>query len=484
MKEIKSIRIRNKKFINYINLDIKVTLYEDYSDIILNSDNNAMKFQIYKRNGIFSNYTNDDFIKSYIDLYSKLDNTIYEIIQDPWVDKAPIWRSYGFDPYYLNNSSFIIINWYDNDLSVGGKIYSDEDGIEIPNNFTKTLNIITKDDPLMHYNENGIDLKTKGVQKEWKGISDRDIIKEFIESWNTKIPGYGLDLCSPNYLSCSIIEYKSPLYPVSEEVEKPTISQINQLPKIKMNIIIPSGFLKVKSDVSLKVYIGDFNKEIDDYIYNPYDDDISEYLESSFEGLSEEEFNIQEEIGSNQIDSDANLESPGVPVVIKPVGSFDELLRLAGDCARELGKDKRVNYENLRIGYKKGIHGLCPQGTLSVLYALTGVKELGNIRGNANVFSFSKNGIKGLPLSHFNNKIRVDQEYFNNIDSWQIGDVIACDYINKNYGHIQIWTGFKWVSDFTQKTLQRNNVDWDSVALYRMNTNGILSVQNQKSNIS
>lgn len=491
MKEIKSVRIR-KRNLNYGSLDIKVSLYEDGNNIILNgsnANNIVWKSLSYKRNGIYSNYTNDDFIKDFINLNSKIDNSIYEIIQDPWIEKVPIWRYYGSDPYYLNNGATILITWTNIDGFVeGGRKYSDDDGNEINEvaSNTKIVTITSKDDKPMHFTKNNdIELKSKGDSKQWGGlVTDKNIISEIIEKWNNKIPGYGLELCSPDNQSCFIIEYKSPLEIASDQtpIQSATSSQINQTPKIKINVVVPEGVLKVKNDLSVRVFIGDNSKNIDDFIYNPDNEDISQYLESDFEGLSEEEFNIQDDISNGQLDSDSNLGSPGEPVDIKPVGSFDALLRLAGQCARELGKNPRVNYQNLRSGYIKGVHGLCPQGTFAVLYALTGIKALGQLRGNANTFSM--NGSKGLPSSYFNYKIKVGKDYFDDPSSWQIGDIIAVDYNGRQYGHIQVWTGVKWVSDFTQNTLQRNHVDWNSVALHRMNTAGILATKKQSGAIT
>lgn len=35
----------------------------------------------------------------------------YRIVQDPWSDKVPAQRSFGFDPYYLSNGSEVYIKW-------------------------------------------------------------------------------------------------------------------------------------------------------------------------------------------------------------------------------------------------------------------------------------------------------------------------------------------------------------------------------------
>ena len=50
----------------------------------------------------------------------------------------------------------------------------------------------------------------------------------------------------------------------------------------------------------------------------------------------------------------------------------------------------------------------------------------------------------------------------------------------KPYGHIQVWTGWNWVSDFTQRGIQKNHVDADSIALWRLNQNGKTAIQSQK----
>ena len=224
------------------------------------------------------------------------------------------------------------------------------------------------------------------------------------------------------------------------------------------------------------------------------------YQETDFDGLDEEEFNLQNDI-TNNIDDQEQLENlqsneTGIKVDIQPVSSFDELLRLAGKLARELGKNPKVKYENLNKGYTKGIHGLCPQGTQAVLYALTGIKELGKISGNADWFSFKNPGTGGGNASfsktgHYNDKIKITQKngswkgtYIQDPSQWQIGDIIVMGYTGgKKYGHIQIWTGVKWMSDFKQNAIQQNNVDPNTVALWRLNDKGISALKAQSGNI-
>ena len=172
--------------------------------------------------------------------------------------------------------------------------------------------------------------------------------------------------------------------------------------------------------------------------------------------------------------------------------TFDKLLRKAGDLAKKLGKDPNVKYENLKQSYIQGIHGLCPQGTQAVLAALTGVEQLGKISGHADWFSFKSPGtytkltgqssfaIDVDGIVYYNDRVNIDEEWSLDPTKWQIGDVLAQGYTKSSgapYGHIQIWTGWNWMSDFKQNRVQAKNVDWSTVALWRLNENGINAIR-------
>jgi hypothetical protein len=181
--------------------------------------------------------------------------------------------------------------------------------------------------------------------------------------------------------------------------------------------------------------------------------------------------------------------------------NLDELLQKAGKCANVLGKSPRVTYANLKSGYNAAVHGLCPQGTQSVVVALTGIDGLGRISGHADWFSFKSPSTGGGTASfaksiggktYYNDKIKINvpstggvpnwaASYIGDASQWQIGDIIVMGYTgSKKYGHIQVWTGWAWVSDFTQRRIQRSFVDTDSIALWRLNANGIAAVQSQR----
>lgn len=237
------------------------------------------------------------------------------------------------------------------------------------------------------------------------------------------------------------------------------------------------------------------------------EDDLSdllledEFRESEFDGLSESEISLQEEVSNNQEDfNTGNSDTLPDKVSISLSKNLDDLLKDSSKAARILGKSSRVKYENLRIGYKKGIHGLCPQGTVSVLVAMIGIKELGLIGGNADWYSFKNPATGGKPWpdgsgfdksinnkTYYNSKVRIEQinsswkgTYIQNSNMWQVGDIIACGYKGgKKYGHIQIWTGYSWMSDFKQNTIQQRNVDTNTVSLWRLNQNGVDLLKNK-----
>jgi hypothetical protein len=249
----------------------------------------------------------------------------YEIIQDPWENKVPIWRKYGFDPYYLNNGAEIQINWNEGNMVSGGYTYSSDTGKEINTTslISKTHWIVGIDDPskdqnsLLHLTKNNeIDYRNKASDCQVYGglFDDLSIIREIIDAWKRKVPGYDeLALCSPNNEKCSIIPYKSPLKPPEPEVP-PTVSvAVNEPPKEKMTVVLPPDVVKVKSDItSFLVYVGKVKEK--DLFENPsveqdefiFDDSpgIDEYTESEFIGEDEAKWEPLKDVEDDTFDPD------------------------------------------------------------------------------------------------------------------------------------------------------------------------------------
>lgn len=199
---------------------------------------------------------------------------------------------------------------------------------------------------------------------------------------------------------------------------------------------------------------------------------------------------------------------PPAEDIVSGYKTLDELLKIAGAWARTLGKSPRVKYENLIKGYTKGIHGLCGMGVKSVVCAMLGIKNIGLIGGNANQFSFSTR-VPSLPgpagvfssfaetingKKYYNGKIKIEVPivtvlnkktkkeekvpnymgcYVGQSSQWRVGDILALDYYERPHGHIQIWTGFAWQSDYTQRSVNGlTNANPNTFALWRLNDNG------------
>lgn len=357
------------------------------------------------------------------------------------------------------------------------------------------------------------------------GTKDANIVSNVIEKFKSMVTqlhgipydSYDLKLCSPDSEACKLIEYKSPLEGPNNTPQQAAINDTPPGPsqsntKIKLNIqgLFDSGDgttpgstssvfeIKAKTDMpTFTVWTGDIpqTEEID--VFDDIQELDDEYIEGDYRGEEEtgvtlEVWKVQNDVANEQQDSDSNNGTVGDPADIKPVSSFDQLINLAGKCARELGKNGRVNAENMKKGYTKGIHGLCPQGTQAVLYALSGIKAVGSISGNADHFSFGPTNPSSSKTSSFsatgyyNDKTKVTQingswkgTYLTDKSKWQVGDVIAMAYTGKNYGHIQVYTGYCWMSDFKQNAIQQNHVNPNSVALWRLNEKGIAAVKKQ-----
>jgi hypothetical protein len=274
MKEIKSVRVRRRD-VNYGTLDIKVTIFEEKHTfkaeqrVVMGTNNDRPIWMgvYYPKKGLYKDYTDDQFIKDFIDMNSKSDGggKTYDIIQDPWENKVPKWRSYGYDPYYLNNGAQIFISWTEGNFTAGGLTYSDDSGKEINASvsISKTVsNIIGIDEPsMLQYGKNQeIEYKSfdKPTQVYGGLFDDLSIIREIIDAWKRKVPNYNeLALCSPDNQSCSIIPYKSPLKPPEPEVPPIEKVAVNEPPKEKMTVVLPPDVVKVKSDItSFVVYVG------------------------------------------------------------------------------------------------------------------------------------------------------------------------------------------------------------------------------------
>jgi LAS superfamily LD-carboxypeptidase LdcB len=337
MKEIKSVRVRRRD-VKYGTLDIKVTIFEEKHTfkaeqrVVMGTNNDRPIWMgvYYPKKGLYKDYTDDQFIKDFIDMNSKSDGggKTYDIIQDPWEIKTPKWRSYGYDPYYLNNGAQIFISWTEGNFTAGGLTYSDDSGKEINASvsISKTVsNIIGIDEPsMLQYGKNQeIEYKSfdKPTQVYGGLFDDLSIIREIIDAWKRKVPNYNeLALCSPDNQSCSIIPYKSPLKPPEPEVP-PTekVATNNEPPKEKMTVVLPPDVIKVKNDItSFVIYVGKVKEkgllenpsiEQDEFIFDDSTGELDEYTEAEFEGNPEASVSEEQEYASEEIRQETEKQS-------------------------------------------------------------------------------------------------------------------------------------------------------------------------------
>lgn len=145
MDEVKSIRIRKRLYTegeNTGSADIKVTLYRKRSKrsckgFSLNESGDE-NFEVWKESRYegdrYENLSDDAIIDDFIRVNTLQERpqgdkitigfeprkqvTYYEKIQDPFTKQVPVRRSFGFDPYYLNNGSAVYIKWFKTATSV------------------------------------------------------------------------------------------------------------------------------------------------------------------------------------------------------------------------------------------------------------------------------------------------------------------------------------------------------------------------------
>ena len=143
MDEVKSIRIRKRISTSEENLgssDIKIVLYRkrqrrSVKGFSINPAGDEL-LELWKEaryeGDRYENLSDDAIIDDFIRLntlaerpqgdkikigFPSKEVTYYEKIQDPFQRTVPIRRSFGFDPYYLNNGSQVNIKWFEATLT-------------------------------------------------------------------------------------------------------------------------------------------------------------------------------------------------------------------------------------------------------------------------------------------------------------------------------------------------------------------------------
>ena len=240
----------------------------------------------------------------------------------------------------------------------------------------------------------------------------------------------------------------------------------------------------------------------------------AEYYEETYPPeYREDDMNQDSEIATGQLEEDTmdTINEALVEQKIMPNGpdekdikngfsTLKELLKVADAWARNLQKNVRLKYENWIIGYDKEKHGLCAAGVKSLASAMLGIRGFGSMGGNANDYSFKSGVVESFAKSingkkYYNDKVKINvpykevtnkksnstikvpnyaATYTGDSSQWKTGDIVAFDYDGKPYGHIQIWTGWAWVSDHTQTRIcALSKANPETLALWRFNADGV-----------
>jgi LAS superfamily LD-carboxypeptidase LdcB len=382
---IKSVRVRKLLGNLGSQFDIKVTLYKkSFKRVLIGFSNNGSVFWndiSYSDIGRYSKYTDDELINDFIDINSKREKTIYEIIQDPYLDKPPKERSFGFDPYYLNNGAIVEIKWLDNNnQSTGTKIWSDLEGNEL--NIQKGLTQSTKGfitkisqilAPKSYLGENKILYQTNSglssdldQQINFSGnVKDKDIINQIISLWKNQVPNYDdLALCDPDNEFCELIDFINPVDELVERNAKQDNIFRSEDPisddKINLLFQIDSQLnIKPREDFNFKIFIGELPVDplLTGFDFGDEDQDLSllddEFIEVDFEG-SDEQLNLL-------LESDFG-ESDGVD---SGIGTDDTITKLQSQTSG--GSGQKQFQKSLVVNGVKILNGELPESLLMKL---------------------------------------------------------------------------------------------------------------------
>lgn len=151
-------------------------------------------------------------------------------------------------------------------------------------------------------------------------------------------------------------------------------------------------------------------------------------------------------------------------------GLFDEASNWVGTDSR--GDKVKSSWASTRGP------GNCLRGTQGILGALTGhprfnAGKAGGLGSYASLYSTTGGqDLTGTGL--YEKPVPASSTYMSDSSQWQVGDTVATSGGKEGYGHIQVWTGKAWVSDFTQNKIlpASNSGPYSNFALHRPNAAG------------
>jgi hypothetical protein len=427
----------------------------------------------------------------------------FEIIQDPYIEgKDTKLRNFGFGKYYLNNDSYIQINWVDkNDSTVqGGDKYSDNWGRELDlsdigekdpgfkeNNLLKRAVIYPKNDsPIVLTQEISTDSEIrndigffykrdldvvkfddkiwKGVSKKYGGgITDEDILDEILQKWQQVYNNTKLELFDwIGEVPLENIEYISPVMgsPIyatgSTGATGATGASTSRITGSFVFDVTKSGYL-INSQLGELLIV---EKQIAQDPFNPlFEDDLtdlsSEFTEVDFSGLEEiyqEPELVADEI-PNFIDKDRGLggvlenNSVNIPPVRPDSNKLKDIIKYAclstyrpdGGDKKSAGKCARYTFNHAN-NFVRALLKKDSQGSKN--------PAGGNANQEGYFKALERMGYKRLDQGTVSKKSLIDA--LGNKSKWNLGDVVCYWGVNAPpshskaggviYGHTQIFT--------------------------------------------
>jgi hypothetical protein len=125
----------------------------------------------------------------------------------------------------------------------------------------------------------------------------------------------------------------------------------------------------------------------------------------------------------------------------------------------------------------------CAMGARQVIGAMTnnshfkqGLSIGGSVQASSLTVGSGNNYLQKSGM--YNSAQPAPSNYRNDPSQWKVGDVFCSNGGNSSGdGHVQVWTGKSWVSDFTQKGIGGVGSGYGNFTVVRMNENGIKAVE-------
>jgi len=433
----------------------------------------------------------------------------FEIIQDPYIepveqiDKNKLkLRSFGTDPYFLNNGAQINIEWFDNGNFVGGVDYSNNwqkelDGVYIGktplDQISKNVIIwglsssFTLAEKITDGNKvdigflNRKELNKNIIRKDFKGLYDDDIIKQVVDKWrlvygNDKLSlterwdYYGsikptLEFISPvlstivgSGPSASLITTSASVATSSTGITGATGASASKISGRYIFDVTKNGYL-INIDLGELTILEKETVE-DPFVVNNFEqtDDYgnpvqlgSEYIEGDFSGIEElyqePDKSISDEIPDYDPDRDTDYSvtnSPNIPPVKPDSSKLKDIIKYACQSTYYPSGSKKSSGSCARYTFNHA------NNFIRTLLKKETQGKNNPAGGNANQEGYFK-ALERIGYKRFDQGTLTKKDLksiLENKSKWNLGDVVCYWGTDQNYkdkggvryGHTQMFT--------------------------------------------